>query len=99
MTDTKDDAGNDPLVALWGKWIDLRDYVEPEGISVAESIDYCDNMTGKMIATEVEILSTSAKTMAGARVQIALLAWLGFQDSIIDALKPHLQRLAGEAGA
>ena len=93
-------AGDETLAALWAKHVALRDDVLPDDVVDVDARDqYVDKVADQMTAVEAEILATPATTIAGARVHIALLAWLHVEGATPHALKPHLKRLAGDGGA
>lgn len=94
---TPDQAGDAPLLALWAQHVSLRNSRVPEGIEDDE--EYSAATGDQMTAVESEILSKRAETMAGARVHIALLAWLHVEGCVDHVLQPHLRRLAGRAAS
>ncbi len=92
------EAGDETLAALWAKHRDLIGQNSPKELTDEESDRFNDKLGDQMTAVEA-ILSTPAKTMAGARVHIALLAWFHIDGALPYDLQPHVQRLAAEGSA
>ena len=90
---------NDPLVALWARWCNIEygpEYIE--GTTKGSEEDFNDRKTGQADAVAVKIISAPPETLAGARVQIALLA-LWAKDSAPFQAKAALTRLYKRLGA
>ncbi|MCH7932005.1 MAG: hypothetical protein IH906_07350 [Proteobacteria bacterium] len=91
-------AGDEPLVGLWAKYLALEFQPVPEGLTVEESDRFTDRSADQADDVAIEIVSAMPHTLIGAYAQIALLKnWA--ENAVPHRAKAALGRLYDRAEA